>query len=109
MILRRTFAWLTCYVLTMGAFLLLTSCAPMSTRPVYDPLPYSVHRIPDGDVYAKCARAWPLWQHVVMFPLLPLGCAERHPQHNVCVVWVGETSSEWVVEHEKQHCAGYVH
>lgn len=109
MILRRIFAWLTISVMVIFVFIAVTGCAPMSARPVHDPLPYSVTRIPDGEVYAKCARAWPLWQHVVMFPILPMGCAERYPQHGVCIVWVGETSAAWVVEHEKLHCAGHVH
>lgn len=109
MILRRLAAWFLCYALTVGAFALLTGCAPMSPTASYPPLPYSVSRIPDGEVYAKCARAWPLWQHLMMFPILPMGCAERYPQHGVCIIWVGETSAAWVVEHEKLHCAGHVH
>lgn len=87
----------------------LSGCAPMSSKPEHAPLPASVQRIPDGEIYAKCAKAWPLWQHVVMFPILPLGCAERFPQHNVCIIWLGETSTDGVEEHERAHCAGYSH
>lgn len=70
---------------------------------------YGHPEFPDGEIYAKCAKAWPLWQHVVMFPILPLGCAERFPQHNVCIIWLGETSTDGVEEHERAHCAGYSH
>lgn len=87
----------------------LLSAITFAAQPSWPALPAVVQRIPDGEIYAKCARAWPLWQHIVMFPILPLGCAERLPAHGACIVWLGETSTDDVLEHELQHCRGYDH
>lgn len=90
-------------------FSFLYGCAPMHISTDHPPLPYSVTRIPNGEIYGKCAKAWSTWEHILMFPILPLGCAERFPQHNICIVWVGVDSPDWVVEHEIMHCNGYIH
>lgn len=84
-----------------------SACAPLSTKPVRPPLPPVVERIPDGEIYAKCFRAFPLWQHILFFPLLPLGCSERDGR--TCTIWAGETATDSVIEHEKKHCQGYEH
>jgi len=92
----------------LALLLTLSGCAPLATQPSWPSLPVSIHRIPDGEVYAKCARATPWWAHILFFPVLPLGCAERTAE-GTCIIWLGETSSDAVLEHELQHCRGYDH
>lgn len=89
--------------------MLCAGCVPMSAKPDRAALPILVQRIQDNEIYLKCAKAWPLWQHILAFPILPLGCAEYLPAHGACIIWIGETSSAAVLEHEKKHCLGYDH
>lgn len=107
--IRKLLGIIGIFVGTLLLIFLLSSCMPMSRVPVNKPLPPVVIRIPDGEVYLKCFKTIPLWQHIVFFPALVLGCAELLPEHGACIVWVGESSTEGVIEHEKQHCLGYVH
>lgn len=70
-------------------------------------LDVEIIRIPDGAVFAKCYRAIPLWQKLL--GAVPLGCAEFSFRGRWCRIWVGETSTDAVIEHEKEHCDGYYH
>lgn len=93
-----------------AAALLLAGCAAIHLHvDGWQDIPPTVHRIPDGKIYATCAPMVPLWQHIVLFPVLPIACTWFDWEKRTCDVYVGETSTQGTLEHELEHCQGMYH
>lgn len=37
------------------------------------------------------------------------GCAQRNYEANVCIIYTAARPAQWLLEHERKHCAGYDH
>ena len=37
------------------------------------------------------------------------GCAMRDPKAGVCLIYTAANPAQWVMEHERKHCAGWDH
>ena len=37
------------------------------------------------------------------------GCAQRMVSANVCIIYTAAKPADWLLEHERKHCAGYDH
>lgn len=88
--------------------LLCASCAWTSKVEPWPDLDETVIRLRDDQVFAKCYEAIPLWQRVLLLAV-PVGCSEISFQGHWCHIFVGTTSPESVIEHERRHCRGERH
>lgn len=40
---------------------------------------------------------------------LTYGCAVRDVKANVCLIYTGANPAQWLMDHERKHCAGWDH
>jgi hypothetical protein len=83
---------------------LLAGCSVMGHEPVanWPALQIIEHRVSQEAMVARCSR-------YVGFGMSPLGCAEFDFNLSRCHVWLTGASPNFVLQHERLHCAGYDH
>lgn len=96
-LLRR--ALLTALVLLSGCAVLEYEAEGWEARPSHKPL--TPYYIVSDDVASACG--------IYGAGLLTHGCARRDYASGLCIITTGPNPPEWLLVHERRHCAGFNH